>query len=114
MSGRCRIPPTVSPYRGPRKELRMYWSGLVVLTPCLLVGFAAAEGKPRSFRFTKESLGKVPPGWQAAQTGKGKGSVWEVVADATAPGKSGFALAQKAVSPRAMFNLCVADDTSHK
>ena len=61
--------------------------------------------------FTKESLGKLPPGWKAAQTGKGDGSVWKVVADATAPSKTGHVLAQTASSPRAMFNLCVAENT---
>jgi hypothetical protein len=56
---------------------------------------------------TKADLGKLPPGWQAAQTGDGKGSVWKVVADDTVPSKSGLALAQTASSPEAMFNLCV-------
>ncbi|SRR6266496_79955 len=63
------------------------------------------------FTFTKESLGKLPPGWKAAQTGKGDGSVWKVVADSTAPSKTGHVLAQTASSPRAMFNLCVAENT---
>ena len=54
---------------------------------------------------TKADLGKLPPGWQAAQTGEGKGSVWKVVADDTAPSKSGLALAQTAAGPNAMFNL---------
>ncbi|HZT80400.1 MAG TPA: family 16 glycoside hydrolase, partial [Gemmataceae bacterium] len=53
-------------------------------------------------------------GWKAAQTGKGEGSVWKVVADTTAPSKSGYALAQTAESPNAMFNLCVADEPSLK
>jgi hypothetical protein len=56
---------------------------------------------------TKADLGKLPPGWQAAQTGEGKGSVWKVVADDTTPSKSGYALAQTASSPEATFNLCV-------
>jgi hypothetical protein len=57
---------------------------------------------------TKADLGKLPAGWEAAQTGEGKGSVWKVVADDTAPSKSGLALAQTAAGPNAMFNLCVA------
>jgi hypothetical protein len=63
-----------------------------------------------TFTFTKDSLGKLPPGWKAAQTGKGDGSAWKVVADATAPLKTGHVLAQTASSPRAMFNLCVAEN----
>src|SRR5262249_13201271 len=38
----------------------------------------------------------------------------KVVADDTAPSKSGFVLAQTAESPSAVFNLCVADDTRYK
>jgi hypothetical protein len=57
---------------------------------------------------SKADLGKVPAGWVAAQTGEGKGSVWKVVADETAPSKSGLALAQTAAGPTSMFNLCVA------
>jgi hypothetical protein len=82
----------------------------------LLLGSAAvvAEEKVRSLRFGKDDLGKVPAGWKADRTGKGEGSVWKVVADDTAPSKTGFALAQTAESPGAMFNLCVAEDTKFK
>jgi hypothetical protein len=82
----------------------------------LLLGAAAvvAEEKVRSLRFGKDDLGKVPAGWKADRTGKGEGSVWKVVADDTAPSKTGFALAQTAESPGAMFNLCVAEDTKLK
>jgi hypothetical protein len=58
---------------------------------------------------TKSDLGKLPPGWVAAQTGMGKGSVWVVVSDDTAPSKSGLALAQTAAGPSDLFNLCVAE-----
>jgi hypothetical protein len=57
---------------------------------------------------TKADLGKLPAGWAAAQTGQGTGSIWKVVADETAPSKSGLALAQTAAGPEAMFNLCIA------
>ena len=36
------------------------------------------------------------------------------MADDTAPGKTGFALAQTAAGPGALFNLCVVDGTSLK
>jgi hypothetical protein len=65
-------------------------------------------------QFTRDDLGKIPAGWTAAKTGKGEGSVWKVVADDTAPSKSGFALAQTAASPRALFNLCVAEENNYK
>jgi hypothetical protein len=87
------------------------------LFPILLVlasSTLAADDKPFTLHLTKDDLGKVPAGWKAAQTGKGEGSVWKVVADETAPSKSGFALAQTAEGPGALFNLCVAQDTSFK
>jgi len=80
-----------------------------------LAGMAlAADEKARSFRFSKEDLGKAPAGWKAEKTGAGEGSVWKVVEDATAPSKSGYALAQTAESPNNVFNICVADDTNVK
>jgi hypothetical protein len=85
--------------------------GALVLAAAALAG---ADDKPRTFRFGKEDAGKVPAGWTAAKTGKGDGSVWKVVADNTAPSKTGFALAQTAAGPNALFNLCVVDDTKYK
>jgi hypothetical protein len=87
----------------------------VVLTGVLAAPVQAGEGKARSYRFGKGDLGKVPAGWKATQTHKGdKSSIWKVVADDTAPSKSGLALAQTAESPSAVFNLCVATDTSYQ
>src|SRR5438876_10378571 len=74
---------------------------------------AGAE-KTRAIRFSKGDLGKVPAGWVTDKTGKGEGSVWKVVADETAPSKSGFALAQTAASPGSVFNLCVLPDGKYK
>jgi hypothetical protein len=70
-------------------------------------------GNPQSkvFTFAKDDVGKLPAGWRVARTGKGEGSEWKVLADATAPSKSGRVLTQTAASPRPMFNLCVADGT---
>jgi hypothetical protein len=92
----------------------MHW--LTSLALLLLAGtvHAAADEKPRPFRFPREALGKLPPGWQAAKTGRGEGSVWKVVADATAPSGTGLVLAQTAESPNAVFNLCVARDTRYR
>ena len=90
----------------------MRW--LTSLALLALAGPALAGGTPGKFRFTKGDLGKVPAGWKADQTGKGVGSVWKVVADDTAPSKTGLVLAQTAASPSAVFNLCVATGTSYK
>jgi hypothetical protein len=85
-----------------------------LLVVVLGAGLVFAEEKVRSFTFAKADLGKVPAGWKADQTGQGKASVWKVVADDTAPSKSGFALAQTAEGPGTVFNLCVATDTDYK
>jgi 3-keto-disaccharide hydrolase len=81
----------------------------------VVLGSAPCLGQTeRTFRFTKENVGKLPAGWKAEKTGEGEGSVWKVVADDTAPSKSGHVLAQTAESPRAMFNICVVEDTNLK
>lgn len=71
----------------------------------------AGDEKGHTTNFKKESLDKVPAGWKAERTGKGEGSVWKVVEDATGPGKTGYVLAQTAASPSSLFNVCVAEDT---
>lgn len=80
-----------------------------------LLGIApGADDKGRTFAFSKNDAGKVPAGWKADQTNKGAGSVWKVVADDTAPSKTGYVLAQTAEGPRPVFNLCVAEDSSYQ
>jgi len=66
-----------------------------------------AEETSTKTTFAKEQLGKLPDAWDRAQTGEGEASAWKVVADATAPSKAGFALAQTAAAPKATFNLAV-------
>jgi hypothetical protein len=91
----------------------MRWSSLTAVI-VLGAGSVFAEDTRLDVRFKKDDLGKVPAGWKADKTGKGDGSVWKVVADDTAPSKTGFVLAQTAESPGAIFNLCVVEDTSIK
>jgi hypothetical protein len=92
----------------------MRWTTVVALVALAGAAAWAEEGKERAFKFSKDDVGKVPTGWKAEKTGKGEGSVWKVVADDTAPSKSGFTLAQTAESPSSLFNVCVADDTKYK
>jgi hypothetical protein len=87
---------------------------LAVLAVLLGAALVFADDKPRTLTFTKADLDKVPTGWKADKTGRGDGSVWKVVADDTAPSKSGFALAQTAEGPGGLFNLCVLDDGKYK
>ena len=90
----------------------MRWIHGAALLALAVTAGGAADDKSRVLRFAKADLGKVPAGWKVERTGKGEGSAWKVVADDTAPSKSGVALAQTAQSPSAVFNLCVAEDTS--
>jgi hypothetical protein len=92
----------------------MRWIGLVVLASCCVTALAGGPDKAREFRFTKTDLGKLPAGWSAERTGKGEGSVWKVVADDTAPSKSGYVLAQTAAGPSTLFNLCVAQEPRYR
>jgi hypothetical protein len=87
------------------------WSLAVVAL--LATTLLAADEKAPALKLSKDDVGKVPAGWKAAQTGKGK-SVWKVVADDTAPSKTGFVLAQTTDDPDALFNLCVAQEGSFK
>ncbi|HEY7307968.1 MAG TPA: family 16 glycoside hydrolase [Gemmataceae bacterium] len=91
----------------------MRWLLIAMVLPLCAAILMAADSAPR-VRFTKDDLGKLPSGWKAAKTGKGEGSVWTIVADDSAPSKSGFVLAQTAESPRGLFNLCLADDGRFK
>jgi hypothetical protein len=87
---------------------------VAVLSVLLAAAFVFADDKPQTLTFAKGDVGRVPAGWTQARTGKGDGSMWKVVADETAPSKSGFALAQTAESPNGLFNLCTLDDSKIK
>ena len=80
----------------------------------VLVGAWALAEVPAGglLHLDKNALGQVPEGWKTAKTGKGEGSVWKVIADSSAPSKSGYVLAQTAESPNAFFNLCIAEKSN--
>jgi hypothetical protein len=86
---------------------------IVLITLLSSTAIAVGDEKAKIMKFAKDDTGKTPTGWTAAQTGKGK-SVWKVVADETAPSKSGFALAQTTADPSALFNLCIPNEPSLK
>ncbi|MBI3463297.1 MAG: DUF1080 domain-containing protein [Planctomycetes bacterium] len=67
-----------------------------------------------SFDFENGESGKLPPGWAAAKTGEGPGSVWQVNEDPTAPLGAKVLAQVSAEGPRPLFNLCVANDTSYR
>ena len=91
----------------------MRW-GTVAAVVLSSVAVLAAEDKALSIQFKEDDVGKLPTGWKTDKTGKGDGSVWKVVADETAPSKSGFALAQTAEGPGNLFNLCVVEAGTFK
>src|SRR5262245_66007674 len=90
----------------------MRWLGMVAAA-LLATAVPAADDKAPALKLGKDDVGKLPAGWKAAQTGKGK-SVWKVVADDTAPSRTGFVLAQTTDDRDALFNLCVAEDGNFK
>jgi hypothetical protein len=93
----------------------MRWAFLLTAAGLLVVALgSAAEDQARDVFFGKDDVGKVPAGWKADRTGKGEGSVWNVVEDPTAPSGKGYALAQTAEGPSALFNLCVLEGPRHK
>jgi hypothetical protein len=96
---------------------RAMWRTVMVATAFLAGAcplLIAGNGLAVRFGFDKADLNKVPKGWQAAQTGKGSGSFWKVVADDSTPSKTGHALAQTAASPKSMFNLCVLEKSDYR
>jgi hypothetical protein len=86
----------------------------VMMVALLTTALAWAEDKKPLLQLSKNDVGKVPAGWTAAKTGTGEGSIWKVVADETAPSKSGFVLMQTAEGPSSLFNVCVAEGTNYK
>jgi hypothetical protein len=79
----------------------------MVLALCA-IAFCGAKANPQVWDFEDADVGKLPPGWTAAKTGEGEGSVWKVVEDKSAP-SGARALAQVAAGPRPLFNLCVVE-----
>src|SRR5687768_8514776 len=70
---------------------------------------AGADGVHK-FEFEDTKTGELPPGWSAATTGEGPGSVWKVIEDSTSP-HGARALAQtSSEGPSPLFNLCVLDE----
>jgi len=80
---------------------------VLVLGASLLWPAAASS---QTWNFEDADLGQLPDGWQAAKTGAGKGSVWKVVEDKSAP-SGARVLAQTAQGPGPLFSLCIATAT---
>jgi hypothetical protein len=78
----------------------------------ILIAFVAGD-EPTRWTFEDATSGKLPPGWTAAKTGEGPGSVWKVIEDSTAPKGSKVLAQTSSEGPKPLFNLCVADETRY-
>src|SRR5438067_1558105 len=92
----------------------MRWLALSAMVGFFATAFADQEDQVIGWQFNKDQLGKLPPALKAEKTGTGDGSVWKVVADDTAPSRTGLVLAQTAAGPSALFNLCVYQTRTFK
>jgi hypothetical protein len=84
----------------------------MVLASAIVASATASAAPTFTMSLDGAKVGQLPPGWTAAKTGEGAGSVWKVVEDATAPhGKKVLAQTSDR-GPNKFFNLCIADNTS--
>ncbi|OHB82002.1 MAG: hypothetical protein A2W31_05275 [Planctomycetes bacterium RBG_16_64_10] len=87
-------------------------ASIVVVLMIGLTGFALA-GEPFKMVLDEAKVGVLPSGWLAAKTGRGTGSEWKVVEDATAPDGSKVLAQVSDKGPNPLFSLCVAENTSY-
>ncbi len=79
----------------------------------LLAMLAAVEQAEKiHFSFEDPEVGKLPDGWTAAKTGDGKGSIWRIQEDPTAPNGPKVMAQTSSEGPSALFNLCVLEEVS--
>ena len=80
-----------------------------IVVAAIAVFALTAVAQAKSWDFEDAAAGKLPPGWAAAKSGTGPGSVWTVQDDASAP-KGPKVLAQtSSEGAKPLFNLCLAD-----
>jgi hypothetical protein len=107
-------PPLFWKKMSPRLN-QMRTIGTLVLLPLIawLGGPSSSHAAaPFVMSLDEATLGQLPPGWSAAKTGEGPGSVWKVVEDATAPDGKKVLAQTSGQGPNRLFNLCVAQQTS--
>jgi hypothetical protein len=80
-------------------------AGMTILP---LVAFAAP---PYRLSLEEVIVGGLPAGWVSAKTGEGPGSVWKVLADATAPHEKKVLAQTSDQGAKRLFNLCIAENT---
>lgn len=75
--------------------------------------FVASAARAETWDFEDMEVDQPPSGWTSAKTGDGKGSVWRVVKDESAPSGAKVLAQTSSAGPNPLFNLCVADETSY-
>ena len=85
-----------------------------ILLASVSIGLTAASRPGGPLSLENVQPGRLPPGWSAAKTGQGPGSVWKVLEDRSAPGGSKVLAQTSAEGPNPLFNLCIADRTSYQ
>lgn len=80
----------------------------------LLLLAGGGQSQKRTWTFEDAEVGKLPPGWSSAKTGKGPGSEWKVLQDKSAPSGRKVLAQTSSRGPNRLFNLCVAETTSYK
>ena len=96
--------------------MKLYYCLVVVACVLFAVTAAVADEKEKERKWTLEEakVGELPEGWSSAKTGKGKGSVWKVQEDESAPAGAKVLTQTSSKGPNPLFNLCVADKTSYE
>lgn len=88
------------------------WAKAILSVALCVTAVLPKSAPAAAWDFEQAAAGKLPNGWSTAKTGQGKGSVWQIVEDASAP-RGPKVLAQvSSDGPNALFNLCVAEETS--
>jgi hypothetical protein len=83
------------------------------LAVAMAVSSAARASGPSLLSVDGAKVGELPPGWAAAKTGKGAGSVWKVLEDGTGPKKKKVLAQTSDKGPNRLFNLCIAERTRY-
>lgn len=86
-------------------------SSTILLIPGAAPVHAADD---REWGFEDAPVGELAPGWSAAKTGEGPGSLWRVLEDDSAPSGTHVLTQTSSAGPNRLFNLCVADDTEYQ
>ena len=84
----------------------------IAATAMLLL--AADNPDEQRWSFEDARTGAVPKGWTSAKTGKGPGSIWEVIKDKSAPNGQKVLAQTSSKGPNRLFNLCVVNTTKFK